>query len=295
MSWKDKIQEYMQEKGLSQSATARLLGIGESTFSRYVNGDYPNPGMIDKKIEELLAKEKIRREVTAAGDIPFALTSVSNTVMNVLEYARIQRTIGVIYGDAGIGKTRTMREWAKNKSDVVILTATPAFNSPKSFLKYLARQLRTTKSGHIDDLYMDIMDRLAGTDKMLIIDEAQHLSLKTIENIRSLQDATGVAVVFIGNELVYTKMIGKQQAEFAQLFSRIGIRKHLMTDCFTEEDVKAVFGQDLEPETISILLGVCRSKYGLRGAIHSFVNASNNNDLSPKGIRAMVKMMGIAV
>lgn len=295
MSWKDKILAYMQEKGLSQSATARLLGIGESTLSRYLNDDYPNPGMIDKKIEELLTKEKMRQEVTAAGDIPFAMTGISKMVMQVLEYARIQRTIGVIYGDAGIGKTRTMLEWAKDKSDVVILTATPAFNSPKAFLKYLARQLRITKFGHLDDIYLDIMERLYGTDKMIIIDEAQHLSLKTIENIRSLQDATGIAVVFIGNELVYTKMIGRQQAEFAQLFSRIGIRKHLLTDCFTEEDVKAVFGQDIDPGTIAMLLNVCRSKYGLRGAIHCFVNAANNNDLSPKGIRAMVKMMGIAV
>lgn len=291
---REKIQRYMESNKLSQAATAKLLGVGESTFSRYLKADYPNPEMVEKKITDLLQKEQLRQEVTKAKDIPFAPTTTANTVMNVLEYSRVQKTIGVIYGDAGIGKTRTIQEWAKGKTDVVIITAAPALNSPKSFLKCLAKELRTPKAGHIDDLYLEIMDRLIGTDKIIIVDEAQHLSIKTLENMRSLQDATGISLVFVGNDMVYTKMVGKQQAEFAQLFSRIGIRKHLLTDQFTKEDVEQVFGE-LAEEISEILLKICRSKYGLRGAIHVFINSSNNKDVSVKGIRAMARMMGIIV
>lgn len=294
MDVRGEILEYMSRNNLSQARAARLIGIGESTFSRYLKEDYPNPSMVEEKIVDLLEKEKLRRETRDLREIGFAMTNVSRTVLNVLDYCRIQRTIGVIYGDAGIGKTRTMQEWAKGRPNVVILTAAPALNSPNSFLKYLGQKLRTIKACDTNELYVEIMERLMGTDMVVIVDEAQHLSIKTLENLRSLQDATGIALILIGNELVYTKMVGRQQAEFAQLFSRIGIRKHLMTDQFELEDVKKVFGE-LEREIAELLLAVCRSKYGLRGAVHVYVNANNNDDLTVKGIRAMARMMGIII
>ncbi|MDU5141091.1 MAG: AAA family ATPase [Paenibacillus dendritiformis] len=292
---KVRIQTYMREQGLSQSATAKLLGIGESTLSRYLSGTYPNPESIEMKISDLLEKEELRQTVTGLNDIPFALTSISQQVMKTLEYARIKRNISVIYGDAGIGKTRTAKEWARGKTDVVLLTVSPALGNPKSFFKYLARELKTVKNGHIDDLYLELCDRLTGSDKMIVIDEAQHLTLKTLENIRGIQETADVAIVLIGNEMIYTKMVGRQQAEFAQLFSRIGWRKHLLTDHFVQEDVQKVFGGHLDEEALRLLLDICHSKYGLRGAEHVYINSSNNGDVSAKGLRAMSRTMGIVL
>lgn len=293
MTMKERIQSYMREQGLSQSATAKLLGIGESTLSRYIGGSYPNPESIEKKIADLLEKEELRQTVSGLEDFPFALTTISQQVMKTLEYARIKRNISVIYGDAGIGKTRTAKEWSRGKTDVALLTASPALGNPKSFFKYLARELKTVKNGHIDDLYLELCDRLSGSDKMIIIDEAQHLTLKTLENIRGIQETANVAVVLIGNEIIYTKMVGRQQAEFAQLFSRIGWRKHLLTDHFVLEDAQKVFGGHLDDDATKVLLDICHSKYGLRGAEHVYVNASNNGDVSAKGLRAMARTMGI--
>lgn len=291
---KEQILAYMQEHGLSQATAAKLIGIGESTFSRYLSGNYPNPETIERKITDLLEKEELRHTSFGIQDIPFAVTSISEQVMQTLEYARIKRNISVIYGDAGIGKTRTMREWAKGKTDVIRVTASPALGNPKSFFKLLGRELKTMKSGCIDDLYMDLCDRLSGSDKMIIIDEAQHLKLTTLENLRGIQETANIAVVLIGNEMIYSKMVGRQQAEFAQLFSRIGWRKHLLTDQFVLADVKRVFGSQDE-ETLDLLLDICHSKYGLRGAVYVYSNASNNGDVSAKGIRAMARTMGISV
>jgi DNA transposition AAA+ family ATPase len=291
-SMKDQILAYMQEHGLSQANAAKLIGIGESTFSRYLSGNYPNPETIERKMTDLLEKEEIRNTAVGIQDVPFALTSISEQIMQTLEYARIKRNISVIYGDAGVGKTRTMREWAKGKTDVIRLTASPALGNPKSFFKYLGRELKTVKGGCIDDLYLELCDRLTGSDKMIIIDEAQHLKLTTLENLRGIQETANIAVVLIGNEMIYSKMVGRQQAEFAQLFSRIGWRKHLLTDQFVESDIKRVFGS-LDEETASLLLEICHSKYGLRGAVHVYSNASNNGDTSVKGIKAISRAMGI--
>lgn len=290
MDFKEAILQYMRDNGLSQSATAKLLGISESAMSQYLAGKYPNPDSVEKKVADLLDKAKLRQ--TVVQDLPFAATTISQAIISMLEYARLKRIITVIYGDAGVGKTRTTNEWKSGRTDVIHLTGAPAIGSPKAFFKYLARELKIPRNGHIDDLYMDLIERLTGSDKMLIIDEAQHLNLRTLENLRGLQEAAQIAMVLIGNETIYTKMVGRQQAEFAQLFSRIGWRKHLLTVQFVLDDVKKVFFA-LDENAHNALLNICQSKYGLRGAVHVYTNASNNGDVTARGIVAMAKTMGI--
>lgn len=289
-----KCNEYMESKNITQVKLASKIGIGESTFSRWLKNTYPNPDSINEKVSIFFEKEEARNNTTNVTDIDFAKTSVSQRVMTVLEYCRIQKTIGCIYGDAGIGKTYTTKEWAKDKQDVITITINPTFSSPKPFLKLLAKELKTTRTGGIDDIMIEIIEKLETADRTIIIDEAQHLTRKTLEIVRSINDATGTAIILIGNETVYSKMLGKQQAEFAQLFSRLGIRDHILTDSFKTNDVFMVFNES-DKSIINYLLKICRSKYGLRGAIFVYTNSQNNSDISLEGLQAMASMMGINV
>lgn len=285
---------YMETKKMSQAQFANMVGVSESTISRWLKGDYPNMESVSAKVRLYLDKESLREQSLEAGSIDFVMTNVSKKIWQVLEYSRLQKKLSIIYGDAGIGKTKTAREWAKGKSDVVFVTVTPAFGNQKPFLKLLARALKTSRTGTVDDLYLDILDRLESRDMTIIIDEAQHLTVKTLEAIRSINDSTGTAIVLIGNEVVYSKMMGKQQAEFAQLFSRIGMRSSLSVDMLTGEDVRQIFGTREEQEN-HYLQEICHSKFGLRGAVNVWVNAANNNNTSVAGLKAMAKQMGIFI
>lgn len=289
----EKAKVYIKKNGISNSKFADLIGVAESSFSRYINESYPNPQNIDVKVAQYLEKAEIRENCFISGNTEFAMTNVSSKVLNVLEYCRIQKTIGCIYGDAGIGKTFTAKNFIDGKSDVYMVTATPTFATPRPFLKLLASKMKTSKTGSQDEVYLEIIERLENQDKMIIIDEAQHLTKKTLEIVRSINDATSTAIVLIGNEMIYNKMLGKAQAEFAQLFSRVGMQSHLLTDIFTKEDVKAVF-KNVDDDVQDYLLAVARSKFGLRGATLVYTNAANNNDLSINGIKAMAGVMGIS-
>lgn len=288
---KDKCMEYIAEREISQVKFATLIGVSESTFSRFIKGNYPNAKNVIEKINEFFAKEEARDRSMSINDISFAETGTAKKILGILEYCRIQKSIGVIYGDAGTGKTYTLREWSRDKKDVYVVTANPAFATPKPFLKLLARSLKTTKVGSMDDILLEILDKLEGSDKMIIIDEAQHLTRKALEVVRSLNDLTNAAIVMVGNEMIYTKMLGKQQAEFAQLFSRLGMRGHILTDHFTFSDMELIFNEGKEEK--EFLLKISRSKYGLRGAVHVYTNAKNNGNLSIKGLQAMATAMGI--
>lgn len=296
MTMNEQVRKFMEENNTSQTKTAKMIGIAESTFSRWLNGDYPNPENIEPKIAEFFEKYE-QRKTSNKGINKFVHTEMSSEIWHALSYYRTQRCIGCIFGDAGIGKTRTITEWAKDKSDVIVITARPVFSGSKAFAKLLANELKARNYGSCDDIYTDIINKLTGTDKMIIIDEAQHLKLKTIEDIRSLNDdpKTKTTIVFVGNLLVYTKLKGSQEAEFAQLFSRtIVTNKSLVTERFTMEDMHKIFNIDDE-EANKILLKISQTKYGLRGAVNVFENALNNDDISKKGLLAIAKINGINI
>ena len=63
-----------------------------------------------------------------------------------------------------------------------------------------------------------LVEQLAGTNRLIIIDEAQHLTKKTLEHLRSISDETGVGICFVGNEEVYSRLKGSGKADFAQIF-----------------------------------------------------------------------------
>lgn len=285
---------YIENRGTTQVQFANAVGVGESTMSRWLKGEYPNMETVAGKVRLYLEKEELREKSVCSGTVDFVMTNVSKKIWQVLDYSRLQKKLSIIYGDAGIGKTKTAREWAKDKNDVVFVTATPAFGNQKPFLKLLARSLKTNRTGTVDDVYLDILDRLESRDMTIIVDEAQHLTVKTLEAIRSINDSTETAIVLIGNEVIYSKMMGKQQAEFAQLFSRIGMRSSLSVDMITGEDVTLLFsGADASAATY--LEDICHSKFGLRGAVNVWVNASNNENITEPGLKAMAKQMGILV
>lgn len=301
MDLRERMTQYFNEKEaagekISKAKFAKLVGISEATLSRWGSGTYPGDASgVEKKIQDFLDTEAARGQVEKSTDDQFVRTGISKKIWTTLDYCRIQRQIVCIYGDAGCGKTFTAKEWRKDKPNVLFLTASPAINSPKAVLKKLARALKTKTTGNKDDLEFEIVENLEGRDITIIIDEAQHLNANTLEMVRSIKDATGIGLALIGNAVIYNRLTGgKQEAEFAQLFSRLMMRRNILTDQFTLEDVYSVFGNIGEPEAV-YLLEVCHSGYGLRGARNLYINALNNENTTEKGLKAMAREMGILV
>ena len=291
--YKQKINEYMAGAGENQSSVAKKIGVSPSALSQYLAGKYPTPMAIEPKIKEFFAMLEMKGSTSLMASRPeFKPTSISDTVINTIAYCHVQRAMGAIYGDAGIGKTMSVNKYEEDHTEAIVISAAFALSKPMSFLKALARKLRTPEVRRQDDLYIDLVDKLRGSEKILIIDEAQHLPHSTLEIIRGLHDDAEVPVVLVGNQEVYSKLVGRGEAAFAQLFSRIAIRKNMLTGMIKLTDVERIFTGLGEAET-KFLHDVSRSRWGLRGAVYVYLNAANNGDLSVEGIKKMVKFMGI--
>lgn len=288
----NRVKQYISERNLSQASFAKKVGIGESTFSRWLGGTLDNTANQDSIIYSFINKEEGRKKILTANHMKYTETSISKRILGVLEYSSITRCIGVIYGDAGVGKTTTIREWCKNRRDAVVIKANKAIASRnKGLLKTIAAPLRTQTWGQFDDMYFSIAEKLKNEDRIIIVDEAQHLSLSNIELLRDIYDDTETAIVLVGNEKLYSKIAADKSKDYAQIYSRIGVKEHVLTDDTTFEDVKNICS-GLTEEGIRFLHTIAKNAGGLRSAVIIYVNASNRGDLSIEGLRAIASYSG---
>lgn len=307
MSTKERLESYMRESGISQARIAPLMGVSMAALSQYRNGKYKGDvKAVEAKIEEYLntveAQQEIKEKVQEyKSDEDYIPTSISEEIYRMIRYAQLNGGIAIAHGDAGIGKTKAAQKFVReNPTQAIYLEMSPVAGTLTNMLRLLARALRIPESTNKFNLIMDIRDKLEGTNRVIIIDEAQHLKLSAIEQIRTLADPNsitgtkGVGIVLIGNTEVYSRLKGKQQAQFAQLFSRIKMSKYYSTLNITDDDVRKLF-PSLKDKELAFLTGVCKSKWGIRGAVNVYENSLNNEDISFNGLFAMARTLGIEV
>jgi DNA transposition AAA+ family ATPase len=159
------------------------------------------------------------------------------------------RYIGLCYGPAGVGKTLSarryahwdtvepfFREWPHNdkyipEASVNLAQTRTLFYTPsvsetlRDMRKSLGDQLVQAEDSidthlNYNKKFRKIHDHPADIE-LLIFDEAERLSMNTIEFVRDIFDRKGVGVILVG-------MTGmeKRFSRFAQFYSRVGFAHH---------------------------------------------------------------------
>ena len=179
----------------------------------------------------------------------------------------------------------SFEEYAKKNPMSVLITA-DVTSTVKTLLEDILAGLGCkSTAGNRSQAKRQLVKELRDTNRMIIIDEAQHLKLPTLEAVRGIiYDLCHCGVLLVGNENVYNKMLGKQKAPFAQLFSRVGICRGFVQPRYQigMDDIRQVFCQDIDlpEECLQYLHGVANKAGGLRSAIKLFVMSweiSNNS------------------
>jgi DNA transposition AAA+ family ATPase len=287
------LREYMETSGKTQSDIAKDIGRVKGLVSAFLGGKYTSPDTIIPLVREAIEKGKKRE--TAPEPPAYAETSVSRKVRKLIEYCYIQGKIGIAYGDAGIGKTEAVKKYCADNLNAIMVTSTVVHSGVKGITRLLARKLGC-KQGGTADMFDDICEKLSGARRVIIIDEAQLLTVLAINHLRAITDACGVGIAFVGNEEIYQKMHGKGEEKYAQLFSRIGYKVRLRASQISEKDISAVFGgRGISREAIGILYKISKCTVGLRGAVNVYLNAALGRDageISAREISEMARDMG---
>ncbi|EMX9638204.1 AAA family ATPase, partial [Salmonella enterica] len=238
------LKDVMDTHGYSQGQVARAIGRSSATMNQYLQGKY-NGDIAD--MEERISNfiRRVREKQNALRiDERFVSTPTARKGLEVLAYAHQECEICVLYGAAGLGKTITLKEYARRDDAVIFIEADPGYTA-RTLLEELCGRLRLSKNGNIHTLIDLCVEKLKGTGRLLIIDEAELLPYRALEVIRRLHDKAGIGVVMAGMPRLITNLKGKR-GEFAQLYSRVALALD-MGNSLDREDFDQI-AVDLMPE-----------------------------------------------
>jgi len=206
------------DQGLTNKRLAALLGIqgvSETFLSKYINDN------LDREVPEFEAiamdiVRSVRERMSFASSI--YQTSVVRKMGNVLHLIRKTGDFAVLTSPAGNGKTSAVRHFAaENPSSVCInLNATTREAGKVEGLVFRTTDHREWKGQ--TSRFDFLVNRFKGTGRLLIVDNAQRLTMSGRQWIFDFADEADCPVALVGNP----EMIDAIRANDQQ-FSRIGI------------------------------------------------------------------------
>jgi len=256
------------DRNVTQALLSRETGVSSSAVNQWLKGTYAGDNdAIAEKMRRWLERYDARR--ASGSQMPTApawiATTTAQRIIGALGYAHVAGDIAVIYGGAGLGKTSAVAQYAQAALNVWHVTMTPASASVVTALEEICAALGLAEQGGAAKLHRAIVRRVRGTGGLLVIDEAQHLSVAALDQIRSIHDATGIGIAFVGNETLYASMTGgNRAAALSRLYSRVGKRLSLRQS--TEADIDALikaWGID-DAKCRSTLVDIARKPGALR-------------------------------
>jgi DNA transposition AAA+ family ATPase len=109
------------------------------------------------------------------------------------------------------------------------------------------------------------MAKAQGSGGLIAVDEAQELSEKALDEIRSWHDKTGIGIALVGDERVIGRLGGIRRAELGRLHSRISMRHTQAHPKPDDADVIIAGWGVTEPAQCKFLRGLLTKPGGLRG------------------------------
>jgi DNA transposition AAA+ family ATPase len=221
----EQLSQFIAETGTTQIAIARALGKSSTVISQYLSGTYPGAVKeIDAAVSSFLERQTEKR-TTPKRTTRFVKTTVAKKIAEVARLTHLECEIGVIAGDAGLGKTIAVQEYARRNPGVILIEADLGYTA-KTLFSELHRAVGYDGRGGLHDLFSVVVQKLHGSDRMIIVDEAEHLPYRALEMLRRVYDKAGVGVLLVGMPRLVSNLKGRR-SEYAQLYSRVGVAAKL--------------------------------------------------------------------
>ncbi len=221
------LRAHKAETGLSGSEIAKRTETKEGTISNF----YSERGYAGHELPLAEAVQRYRQLLNTrnttfidAPEIPgYFSTATSDELLTLLHWAQRGKMVYAPLG-SGLGKSMAARHFSTLYPHVYIATFPPSCGSPGPMqMQVLAALGVKNASGTPRSLSRLICDRLAAMHRpVLIFDEAQELTVKSLEEIRAWYDEVGVGIALFGDQrLSQTINNGTGKQDLPQLRSRL--------------------------------------------------------------------------
>lgn len=218
-SMRDQLAAWRTERNMSMAAVAKRAGVNEATISRYLantmTGDIAG---LEAKLRDMIQADA-RRQTWEDIYVP---TQGCDDMETVLGLIRQNCVVGLVTGPAGIGKTTACRRYASDSDTSILITLSEGSGDNWSIIRLIFDRLDMRGWTHRKGCQPRgevVMDRLSGSQRFVIVDNAQRATLSGLKWLLDLWDKARVPVALVGNPDVMERL-----AVSDQLSSRILLR-----------------------------------------------------------------------
>lgn len=196
------------ELGYSSSVVSQYLADGGSIYT----GDIQR---LERRIQDYLANYARRRLI----GVPLVESDQTRQVASAMETIRRTNDVGLIYGDAGIGKTTGITLYQAQNPTCFSITLVQAKRDQGSVEGMVFECVGRGDWKGNTKRWDYIVGRTRSSNRLLIVDNA-HLATRTaMQWLFDFHDETGCPIALVGNEEVLRLVEGNDQR-----FSRIGLK-----------------------------------------------------------------------
>lgn len=243
---------------------ARLTGIPHGTISQFMSDK--GYGGREENVAEKVARYRQSLAAQAAVEIePRTMpdwfdTGTSARLFKLFNFARLGELVAAAMVP-GTGKTKAAKRFAWTYPNVFHVTMTSSTAGvPTMQAAVLEAMGERDAKGTPQALSRKIRNRVEQLrNALIIIDEAQHLSAKALDEIRSWNDLSGVGIALLGDTNLLTQL-----AKFSQLFSRISAH-HVQTQAMETDVAPLAAAWAIEkPEMIAFIRDLAMRPGALR-------------------------------
>lgn len=292
-----KLLEYIEQNNVKQSQIFKAIGISSTTLSLFINGSYTGDNEeVTNKVKQFLSMQNIKQSLSKAPDFYPELENTEE-ILQMVRMIHALNEILLVYGPAGCGKTAALKRYTATNSNVVYVQADATAATPRTILSLILETMGEKAKTSTAAMMIKLIDLLKDTNQLIILDEAQHLTSKSFDTLRALNDKAGVGIVYSGNPSIIKRMYGRKEEEFDQVYSRIAYQCDL-GNYHSKKDIENIFKEfNLSKECINYLFKVSHKKGGLRRMIKQYKLANNlaialQQELAPLHLEQAAKRMG---
>ena len=216
----------MDISGVSSTQAAREIGVSSTRLSKWLRGLYEGdvPATTAKVARWLETRaEARRRDLTPAGLDRHVELGVTRDIAASLAHAQAAGDVVLVHGPSGRGKSWACRRYCAGRSSAWQLSATSAIGSVAGLLHRLGAAI-DAGSGHPSALAAEtaVIERLRDRGALIVMDEAHHLSVRLLDELRQIRDIAGCGLALIGGDDLWSRLARSPHCN--QIVGRIGIR-----------------------------------------------------------------------
>lgn len=259
----------------SWSEVGKRTSIASSTAQAFASGKYAGDNRnVAEKVYRY--RQMLVAHQSIVVDMPerpgYFETTTSAQLIHMCTFAQKYSRLAVGALGPGNSKSESAEHYKACFPNVFLATMSPSTSGVNTMqVAVLEAMGYTDVKGTPQRLTKMIIERCkAVRQPLIILDEAQHLTGKALEEARSWSDnKIGIGLVILGNAGVLRQLEGSsRQIDYAQMFSRIGLRLEQQIPLESDVEAFATAWQVYDQGMIVQLKKICLRPGGLRNGTH---------------------------